>query len=187
MAEFVLNVADIDEAGKEFDFPVRTAWLARVLQGTDVHEAPNAPEGRVQLRVHRQGPDVIVRGRVKASLEAECARCLEAAQVPVDTEITSLMTARGENLRPEPDEVELTPEELDREFFAGEEIVLDNVVREHLLLEVPIKPLCSEDCPGIPVPASVAGPKDLASDESGIDPRLAPLLKLVGKLDPTEE
>jgi uncharacterized protein len=71
-------------------------------------------------------------------------------------------------------------------------VVLDAVIREHLLLEVPIQPLCTDGCPGIPVPAAVAGPSDLHSDPSGvggggIDPRLAPLLKLVGKNEPTEE
>jgi uncharacterized protein len=189
MPEFVLNVQDLDEAGKHYDFPVRLDWLASVLAGTDVEADVHAPEGRLDLRAHKQGADVVLRGRVSAALVTECSRCLNEAHIPVDTELTSLLTARRPELRPAPDEVELTPEDLDREFFTGDRIVLDDVVREHLLLEVPIKPLCAEDCPGIPVPATVAGPADLAasSDAEGIDPRLAPLLKLAGKLVPTEE
>lgn len=189
MSEFVLNVQDIDEDGKSYDFPVRQAWLASVLAGTDVVADADAPEGRFELRAHKQGVDVVVHGRLESALVTPCSRCLEPARVPVDIAVTSLFTARGAQLRPEPDELELTPEDLDRDFFAGERIVLDDIVREHLLLEVPIKPLCSEECTGIPVPAAVAGPSDLrAVGPGGIDPRLAPLLKLVGnQSEPTEE
>ncbi len=188
MPEFVLNAQDIDEAGKTYDFPVRGAWLASVLTDTEVSGDPSAPDGSLQLTAHKQGADVVVRGRLDAALLVDCSRCLEPAHLAVQTEVVSLLTARGRVLRPEPDEVELTPEDLDREFFTGDRIVLDDIVREHLLLEVPIKPLCSESCTGIPVPADVAGPSDLrAVGDEGLDPRLAPLLKLVGKNPPTEE
>lgn len=189
MPEFVLHAQDIDETGKRYDFAVSAQWLARVLADTDVKVDAKAPEGALEVHAHKQGADVLIHGRVRAALVTECARCLEDAHIPVDTELAMLLTARGEHLRPEPDELELTPEDLEREFFSGDTIVLDDVVREHLLLEVPLKPLCSEECSGIPVPAEVAGPADLAADAKpgGVDPRFAPLLKLVGKLDPTKE
>jgi uncharacterized protein len=188
MAEYVLNVQELDETGKTYVFPVRRAWLTHVLEGTQVGADPAADEGRVEFHAHKQGADVVLHGHVKAGLLTACSRCLEDARLTVDTPLTTLFTARGEDLRPEPDEVELSPEELAREFFSGDRIALDDIVREHLLLEVPIQPLCSEHCPGIPVPAAVAGPADLRGHETdGVDPRLAPLLKLVGKRAPTEE
>jgi uncharacterized protein len=189
MPEFVLHLPDIDEAGKHYDFPFRRAWLENALKDTEVRVAEGAPEGHVVLDAFKQGKDVLLRGRVQSSLLTQCSRCLEDAKIPVDTELTTLLTARGAALRPAPDELELTPEDLDQEFFTGDQIVLDDIVREHLLLEVPIQPLCSPDCAGIPVPPEVAGPADLASaiKQQGVDPRLAPLLSLVGKLDPTKE
>jgi uncharacterized protein len=189
MAEFVIHVPDIDEAGKHYDFSVRRAWLERVLTQTDVKVDAGAPDGHLSVDAFKQGTDVLVRGHLSAGLVTQCSRCLEDAKVPVDTDLTTLLTARGADLRPVADELELTPEDLEREFFHGDHIVLDDLVREHLLLEVPIQPLCSEDCSGIPVPAEVAGPRDLASEakQGGVDPRLAPLLSLVGKLDPTKE
>ena len=208
MAELVLNVQEIDETGKDYDFPVTHAWLATVLVDTDVAPREGEPEGHLSLHAHRQGMDVVLVGRLRASLTTPCARCLEAAAIDVDAELGALITARApepkppkpgvskptgpkrhEKLRPVADELELTPEDLLRDFYSGDTIVLDDVVREHLLLEVPIQPLCSEDCPGIPVPATVAGPADLSRDPSapGVDPRLAPLMNLVGKLKPTEE
>lgn len=179
MAELSLHVPDIDEAGKDYVFALRSAWLSEVLGEADVRVDEAGPEAMLKLHAQKQGADVVIHGRVTAALVVECARCLEPAHVAVDAEIGALLTARGEGLRPEPDEVVLSPEELDRELFSGDDIVLDEMVREQILLEIPIKPLCREDCPGIPV-ASQAGARER------IDPRLAPLLKLVGKL-PTEE
>jgi uncharacterized protein len=205
MAELVLNVQDIDETGKDYDFPVTHAWLTTVLVDTDVSPRHGEPEGHLSLHAHKQGVDVVLVGRLRASLTTPCARCLEDAVVEVDAELGALITARApepkpgksgkpgpkkhEKLRPVPDALELTPEDLVRDFYTGDTIVLDDVVREHLLLEVPIQPLCGEDCPGIPVPTAVSGPADLSRDPSapGVDPRLAPLMNLVGKLKPTEE
>lgn len=187
MPEFVLNVQDIDEAGKSYDFPVTQAWLDSVLGDTDVRPGSEA-DGALTLRAHKQGVDVVLDGWVKASLIAECARCLEDTPITVDSRFAALLTARTAEVRPEPDEVELTPEDLDRDFYTGEQIVLDEAVREHLLLEVPMQLLCDEGCAGITVPEEIAGPADLRTNENGkvVDPRLAPLMKLVGKV-PTEE
>ncbi|MCB9597484.1 MAG: DUF177 domain-containing protein [Sandaracinaceae bacterium] len=166
---------------------MRREWLASVLEGTGVGAHADAPEGHLTVKAQTQGVDVLVYGRVSSTLVTECSRCLEDAVIPVDTEIACLLTARGADLRPVPDELELTPEDLDRDFFTGDRIVLDDAVRENLLLEVPIQPLCRETCEGIAVPESISGPADLRSAESpGVDPRLAPLLSLVGKI-PTEE
>jgi uncharacterized protein len=70
-------------------------------------------------------------------------------------------------------EYEFASDEADVDLFDGETVVLDDFVREAILLEIPIFPLCSEDCTGIR-PAS----SDDAIDEGAeprVDPRLAPL------------
>lgn len=186
MAEFELNVLDIDEAGKDYDFPLTASWIAASLADAGVKPGAEA-DGALTLRAHRQGRDVVVSGRLSAELVAECARCLGDAPIHVDSRFASLLTARAAEIRPVADELELTPEDLDRDFYSGDTIVLDGAVREHLLLEVPMQLLCAEDCAGIAVPPEVAGPADLRALEAGsngeaVDPRLAPLMKLVSAL-----
>lgn len=188
MPEFVLNVQDIDEAGKSFDFPVTRSWLVSVLGDTEVRPGDDV-DGELTLRAHKQGVDVVLDGRVKAALVADCARCLEDTRIDVDSRFAALLSARTSEVRPEPGEVELTPEDLERHYYNGEQIVLDEAVREHLLLEVPMQLLCDETCTGIDVPSEVSGPADLnakSNGENGVDPRLAPLMKLVDKVS-TEE
>ncbi len=190
MAEFVLNVHDIDEDGKDYTFPLTSAWIDAALSGCDLR-ADTADTaltglgiGAVKVHAQKNGADIVVNGTVHAALVAQCNRCLADAPVFVDATLVALLTARGPGLRPEADELELTPEDLDREFFTGDRIVLDDLVREQLILEAPMQPLCREDCPGIPVPEHLRPPPELAPvDPSGrrIDPRLAPLLALKQK------
>jgi hypothetical protein len=56
--------------------------------------------------------------------------------------------------------------------------VLDDLVREHMVLEVPMQPLCSEQCEGIAVPEHLRPPPDVFREPGAVDPRLAPLQRL---------
>jgi uncharacterized protein len=191
MAAFVLHVPDIDADGKTYVFPLTTAWVKNALAGSDLRADESAPEGVVKVFAQRSGADVLVTGAIDTRILADCVRCLEDAPVVVHSEIGSLFTARGEDYRPPADEDELTPEELAREHFTGDDIALDELVREQIILEVPMQPLCREDCPGIEVPAHVRPPADFGEtrqkDEDGVDPRFAALRTLAGKLASKKE
>lgn len=72
-------------------------------------------------------------------------------------------------------ERELSAEEAGRDHYEGDTVVLDEFVREHLLLELPLFPVKS-DLPSEPVQATGSLPEPAASDEPApLDPRLAPL------------
>lgn len=188
MAEFEIKVSELDSGGKWYAFPLTRVWLGGVLvglpeRGGPLRVDPAVGDGEVSVWAEKSGSDVLIRARVRAHLVTDCARCLGEARIAVDTTWTVLYAPRGKEFRPVCDEDELSPEELEREFYTGEHIVLDALVREHVLLEVPMKTLCSEGCPGIEVPESVRGPADFGlrvrPDSSTIDPRLAPLLGFV--------
>ena len=86
----------------------------------------------------------------------------------------------------EDDDVLISPDEADIVAYDGDTVVLDDLVRDELVLETPMIPLCSADCPGIsPGPHGSAG-----FDEPGekpLDPRLAPLLRLKKRLKREKE
>lgn len=73
----------------------------------------------------------------------------------------------------ESDEYEFTSEEADVEFYDGDEVVLDPFIREAILLEIPIFPLCSEQCAGIH-----PGPQVSAESADAEAKRLSPLAAL---------
>ncbi|MCC6645737.1 MAG: DUF177 domain-containing protein [Polyangiaceae bacterium] len=182
--EHLLEVHDLDAAGKAYASPLEIAWVTRALDGCDV--TPTGP-GRVEVRFSRSGDDVVVRGRITQPLTAPCARCLGPATIDVDTELSLLLVpaasqkaayARGRSGPPDdPRREETSPADADLDVYEGDHVALDGFVREAILLEVPPFPLCSASCPGIGAPPEA--PVTTAGD---IDPRLQPLLALSARL-----
>ena len=178
MSNFVLQVRDIDAQGKSVDFDLSQQWMESALQDQGIRPDPALGQGSLRLQVQRSGVEILVQGKLRTGLITECYRCLGEAKIPVEVEFTALLSECSDSFRPSADLEELTPEDLDRDYFQGEEIVLDERIREHLLLECPMQPLCSENCKGIAIPRHLQAPTNLASGEKGVDPRLAPLLNL---------
>lgn len=172
----VVAANDIDPSGIKLDVELPISWLKE--RAAEAEGTATEP-GRFEGRLSRSGrADIVVRGRVRASVELPCARCLKGVLVPIDTELSLLLKprpgeppktngkpagapstgdAQGKKAKrrkaPEP-EYEFTAEEADVDTYDGEKVVLDGFVREAILLEVPSFPLCSESCPGIEEPAS---------------------------------
>ena len=131
------------------------------------------------VRLERSGSRILARGRIKTVCRAECARCLESFDLPVEEEMIVVYTPHtGEETREE-----LQAEELTREFFSGEEIDLWLAIQEHIFLGVPIKALCREDCPGL-CPRCGAPQTDgpCVCERSGGHPGLAGLKDIRDKL-----
>ncbi|HWL87939.1 MAG TPA: DUF177 domain-containing protein [Polyangiaceae bacterium] len=181
--EFRVPVSELDTAGKDYHFPVRANWVRGALEGSEATTAGD--DGTLDVRLSRSGKDVVVHGRVRAELVAPCARCLEPTAIPVDGELSFLMVPGERAKAPDKDEYEFAPEEADVVPFDGENVVLDDIVRDELVLQIPMIPLCSEECPGISAPGISGADSDtvqsVAEGEAprdAIDPRLLPLLRL---------
>ena len=80
---------------------------------------------------------VRVRGKAAAQLNSRCCRCLEPVRVPITAEIDAEF-AREED-----------PDDPDLYLFEGSKADLTNAARDALLLEMPYRVLCSEDCKGL--------------------------------------
>jgi len=168
---FVVSAAELDAAGKAYQRAVPHAWLQAALEDTD---ATPVGDGSLDLRISKSGADVVVHGEAKADVELPCARCLEPTRVTLAPKISVLMVPATKMREHEAErEHEMSAGEADVLPYDGENVVLDDLVRDDLMLEIPMIPLCSETCPGI---ASVSG--ETAERERAIDPRLAPLLAL---------
>ena len=113
------------------------------LNGLSV-EAP--PCGH--LLVHKRGQDVFVEGEVASTLRFACSRCLEGFSYPVEVSFRQMLRPRGRG-RAETKEIELSEEDLAHGTYDEYDIPLASVVEEHLLLSLPMKPLCKEECKGL--------------------------------------
>jgi uncharacterized protein len=97
------------------------------------------------LTVKKVGEEVWIKGRITARLSFVCSRCLVPFEFPVDSKFDLVFL---------PEEMDLIKEELEegdveKLFFYGRSIDLQEVVLEQLNLTFPLKPLCSESCEGI--------------------------------------
>ncbi len=90
-----------------------------------------------------------VTGRIKAAPLLQCSRCLKEFPFPIDTEV-DFDFAPVSTLEADRDhEHGLAPSELDMEFYEGDEIEPADIVKEHLLLALPMVPLHSAECKGL--------------------------------------
>jgi uncharacterized protein len=181
--EFSIPVHDLDAAGKEFLFPVRAAWIRGALEATTV--SPASTDGELSVRVSKSGTDVVVRAKLRAELTVPCARCLEPAPVSVREDLSALAVEASSAQSPknprkrdgqdDEDGEDLPSDGADVIAYDGKTVVLDDLVRDEILLGIPMIPLCSDGCPGIrPLPAL----EGAAAGEDDVDPRLQPLMRL---------
>ena len=173
--EFTIPVSELDAGGKEYDFPVRAGWVRGAFED---HEATSSgKDGRLNVRASKSGHDVVVHGTLDAELQIPCARCLELTKLPIHADL-SVLYVPASMLKEAAGGEEDMDAEADTLPFHGETVVLDDLVRDELVLGVPMIPLCREDCAGMsPAPEQEAG----KSEDKPIDPRLAPLLAFSAK------
>ncbi|MEW6601482.1 MAG: DUF177 domain-containing protein [Nitrospirota bacterium] len=161
-----IKISDIPDEGltQELDLPVEVSKDA----GLDT--------AHVIIRLFRFGKKVLAEGTVCISVSLNCSRCLKQVSYPVEA------TFREEYNPSEPPDKEekqqLTEKELDLGYYRDDELDISEIIREQVLLAVPMKPLCVADCMGIcprcghDLNEGACGCK---TDET--DPRLAPLSK----------
>jgi uncharacterized protein len=89
---------------------------------------------------------VFIKGNVFAAINACCSRCLEEVSIAAGGDFAySLVPAKPENR----EDVELTAEELGISYYPGDFIDLTPIIYEQIILQIPIKILCREECRGL--------------------------------------
>ncbi len=100
----------------------------------------------VRLAVQKSGQEYFCQGKVKAQVTLECARCLATFVCELDGP-TDFIIGSEESAAGGKDEYDTE----DYVFLRGNDFCVDisEPVRQALILAVPLKPLCSEDCRGL--------------------------------------
>ncbi len=93
------------------------------------------------------GAEIRVRGHLGTHLEATCDRCLGPVDLPVERDF-DLFYRPIETIARE-EEVEVLEEESEVGFYSGEGIELADLVKEQMILAIPMKIICRADCQGL--------------------------------------
>jgi DUF177 domain-containing protein len=96
----------------------------------------------------RAGAEIRINGTLSTTAECSCSRCLETAQVQVTKAFDLFFRERDEEMFDE-DEVELEEEDTRTAFFTGTKLAIADILREQVLLALPMKVLCRVDCKGL--------------------------------------
>jgi len=104
----------------------------------------------VDLKITKLEPDFYLKGELKFSATLPCARCAESVPLPVKHGF-ELALAHVTASQARHNEAALAEEsdELDINFFQGNEIALGAILAEQIVLSIPYKALCRPDCRGI--------------------------------------
>lgn len=113
---------------------------------------PLKAQGRAELVEERRGrgeplEDIRVVGDFSTQLELRCARCLEPVLRDVAGDFDLVYRPLGADAGVE--ERSIRGAETDIAYYQGEGLLLEDVLREQVLLAVPFKAVCNEACKGL--------------------------------------
>ena len=121
--------------------------------GGEAHQrGPLKAAGRAEVVEEHHGKhqvikDIRLRGHLSAGLELQCARCLEPVPRQVKRDFELLYRPLGADAGR--DELSVTDAEAEIGYYQGQGLVLEDVLREQVLLALPLKVTCKEDCKGL--------------------------------------
>jgi uncharacterized protein len=156
---------DVEIPPGEIEFTDETLRQATPLKAAGVAELISRAVGEIRIK-----------GHVAIELEALCDRCLEPARIPVESDF-DLFYRPEESAASEEHEIDAGEAEI--AFYEGGGIELEDVLREYVLLALPMQVICREGCKGIcPVCGADRNLADCGCQLKAVDDRWAALRKL---------
>ena len=166
MESLLYKVAEIPDGGISIEIPGRGFFTQRqkgshdlevhtVVGGTEWQDAllgiieepdlsfPHGFEGMISLV--KKKDNIIVAGHLLTIAERGCSRCTELFEQKLDISFRSVFTHTDLTEK----DIELKAEDLDFNFFHGDHFDVGQVINEQISLNLPVKPLCLDDCLGL--------------------------------------
>ncbi len=163
---FLLNVSDLvgnEASSRPVSIVEPVDWKIEMIQMAE------DPPLRADLVLHPVSGGIAVTGRVRFTTQDTCYRCLKETLSDRDASVGALFDRNN-------DDDESYPLE-------GYEIDVSQMLRDEVMLSLPIVEDCGDDCPGVVTSAET----DLNTENSGVDGESnSPFAVLKGLLEPEE-
>jgi uncharacterized protein len=180
-----LDIKDLELRPLDFE----EEFQASVIDfGSEIRQStPLKTAGRAELVEEHHGKhqiikDIRLRGELAAGLELQCARCLDPVKQNVKREFELLYRPLGVDAGR--DEISVTDAEAEVGYYQGEGILLEDVLREQVLLALPLKITCREDCKGLcPHCGKNLNQEQCSCGTTEEDPRWEALKEIRGRLE----
>ena len=138
---------------------------------------------KVQGTLERIGLEILCKGSLETGLSVTCTRCLSNFSFVVKSELKVHFIPRTD-INKLANEIELTEQDVEQEFYEEGRIDLSSPTRDLILLSLPQVILCRQDCAGLcpECGSNLNTNKCDCKNEGSYDPRLAVLQRLKDKL-----
>ncbi len=178
-----IPVEDISPDGLEIQFDESKNILGEALSGlrlpTDVVIDPKI---RGHVTIMKDIDEILISGAVEVNITMNCSRCLcqFESSIPINLDLAARREIRKD------DEHEMNFElDFNEVIIHNEEIDLGELIVQEISLDIPMKPLCKDDCLGLCPQCGGAIEHDGCSCSSGesVDPRWKKLAILKSRLN----
>ena len=178
------RIAELEREPVEFDLELKPG---AVDFGDEAEQKGNlATSGRAEVLHEHRGPHEVVRdirlkGRYSGKFEVRCARCIEPVELPSSGEFDLVFRPigadRGAPVR------SITASETEIGYYQNDSLLLEDVLREQVMLSLPVRTLCKPDCKGLCPRCGVnRNLEPCRCDTGNTDPRWEALSGLRGRI-----
>jgi uncharacterized protein len=91
--------------------------------------------------------DIRLRGSYLGEFQVPCARCVDPVKIPLSSEFDLIFRPLGADA--DAPERSITAPETEIGYYQGDSLLLEDVLREQVLLSLPVRTLCKDDCKGL--------------------------------------
>ncbi|GAA3043210.1 DUF177 domain-containing protein [Streptomyces olivoverticillatus] len=136
----------------------------------------------LDIRLESVMEGVLVTGTARAPLTGECVRCLEPIERELETDFQEMYSYPDADDRSRPADTgdDAEDDEEDMLFLEGDLFDLEPVLRDAVVLTLPLQPVCREDCPGLCSECGARLADDPDHHHDAVDIRWAALQGLAG-------
>lgn len=97
-------------------------------------------------RLTRSAQNVYVRGNLSGAVNAQCGRCLESFDMPLNLDMDIAFSPQREQLD---QEMEMIEQDSNLAYYEADSIDLLPEIRDLFLVNLPIRPVCRSECKGL--------------------------------------
>ncbi|EFF93303.1 MULTISPECIES: YceD family protein [Streptomyces] len=167
----------------------RTVPAPRDLGIQSVIAVPEGAPVELDIRLESVMEGVLVTGTARARAEGECVRCLEPVGLELEADFQELFSYpdaddRGRVIAEPGDDAE---DDEDRFFLEDGLFDLEPLLRDAVVLALPMQPVCQDDCPGLCSECGARLADDPDHHHDAVDIRWAALQGLAGSLEDGEK
>lgn len=182
-------VFDTHELGRRPGALQRLSRTVDAPKDLGIEGVIGVPEGKpveLELRLESVMEGVLVTGTARASAEGECVRCLEPLRQEVAADFQEMFTYPDADDRGRPAEP-VDDEDEDILYLEDGMFDLEPVLRDAVVLALPMQPVCREDCAGLCPQCGIRLDDDPDHHHDAVDIRWAALQGLADSLGTGEK